>query len=284
MMKRISFISAYIFIALTLTSQFSHSVPPGYISTDNGYCEEDNTKDEVIEVWWSNVGSVSSEALWNNTIIPELRNMAQRVQHVTLGFPEAPFVYADSGPPWNNGDPWSDTWGVCAYFVLRAYHGNSTLGPDPIRNIIDVNSWDNATRGLTPETTWRIVGVNNIEPNFIGWTKTDTKLTIIEKWTGPKVKLHEWGHCFEPEPDGDWNNGMPNGISGIYLWPVQAGLHYGEYSTPPFSFFCEQPWYGLNIMHFTTDFGSDGDYNWRHEKYPWFTQHNYDSYRWSENF
>ena len=88
---------------------------------------------------------------------------------------------------------------------------------------------DNGTINLTPNTHWRIIGVNKINDiSFFGITKEMTKLSIVLKSVSTKFYLHEWGHCYEPEVDGD--------------------------------------------------------NNWRHEKYPWYIHHYYNSYRWDENY
>jgi hypothetical protein len=276
----------FIFFIFIFVSDL-YAIPPGYISPDNGYCDENTTKDEYVEVWWSNVGGQMVQAQWN-VKMTEFITMAQRVAHRTLDYPEPPFVYKDDNAPWDNGDPWSDTWGVCAYFILLDFHPNSVIGPDPIWNELDVNIWHNSTVNLSPESTWRIVGVDDIVPGFIGWTKPLTKLCVVEKNVENKIYLHEWGHCFEPECDGDWNATKPNG-NGIYNWgPLTQGLapHYGHYVNEATGFWWQvfQPWYALNIMHFNPECGTDGDYNWRHEKYPWYYWHYYDSFRWDENY
>jgi len=136
---------------------------------------------------------------------------------------------------------------------------------------------------LTPNTHWRIIGVNKINDiSFFGITKEMTKLSIVLKSVSTKIYLHEWGHCYEPEVDGDWDNLNPNGMPpGIYKWPLTYGIHYGQYSDGARFY---QPWYGLNIMHFGDGNGYDGDNNWRHEKYPWYIHHYYNSYRWDENY
>lgn len=258
-----------------------YGVPANQISPYNGACDQGRTKDEFLEVWWTNIGSPSSTAQWQNTKIPDFLDVAHRVDNRTLGYPNAPFVYADDNAPWNNGDPWSDTWGVCAYFSLVAYHdtiASATNTPDPVLNLNQVDLWDNYTGAGTPSTTWRIVCVNGLPTGLYGWTKIDTKLTILRKSSATRHYLHEWGHCNEPEPDSGGNNPNP---AGIYLWPY-AGSHYGQYDSS--NSYVAQPYYGFNFMHYADDNGRDGDYNFRHEKYPWFRVRYWNSFRWDENF
>ncbi|MEW6234426.1 MAG: hypothetical protein AB1656_03475 [Candidatus Omnitrophota bacterium] len=281
-------------IAIPLISPPAFGVPPGYIGI-NGFCEYSNTRDEYIELWWPSLGLGITQDYWENTIVPALDVFAQTVDVVTIGLATAPFFKADNATPWTNGAPWSDTWGVCAFFCSTGCHINSDLANAIIRDVNDINAWDTATRGSVPESTYRVVGVADIyiQILYAGITKPCSRLSLIRKYNivsvsapyAAKVFLHEWGHTYEP-----YFPSLTVNDTGMYQWPSERtppappfeGYHYGEYVYATQNRI-EQSCFNWNIMHWDGRCGWDGDWNWRFEKYPWLNPY-YNSFRWDQNY
>lgn len=249
-----------------------YGVPNPYIG-DNGFCDETHTKDEWVDLFWSNVGSQITYNYYLNTMLPSFRYMAQRVNITTLRWPTMPFVTSA-------GVLWSDTWGVCAYFYATGFFPNSNLGPDPIETDDDITEWvANTIHEPYPynEGIWRIVGVDDLSlpyprDGYIGYVPGNpgsVKIAFIEKSqvANTKVFLHEWGHT--PNYNGEG--------AGYYFWPPVLAVHYGGENGFP-------AYYYLNIMfRDESDAGEDGDCNWKAAKYPW-TNPWYNSFRWDQNY
>lgn len=152
-----------------------YCVPPDYVG-NNEFCDTTHTKDEIVDVFWSLAGAQTSYTYWQYVMMPSFRDVAQTVNNPTLQLPDFPFV--DS-----NAVPWSDTWGVCAYFDCNSY--TPMYGPDPVRNLADVNMWINLTAPLSDAQAWRVIGVVDINipgVDCVGITpETGEKLSIVEK-------------------------------------------------------------------------------------------------------
>lgn len=265
MKMKCSFTKLTLLLLFITVTTFSFAVlDENYVSSDNLYCDYDNTIVQWISVF--NAQDVSQMENCSQCY-NDLTTIAQKVNTETYGWENYPFL--DS-----SGDPWSDTWGICVYF-----EGNESSQEYGITGSLpNYNSAFGIASYIFEENShnWTILIISGFSDDYAGYlglTLYQMKFTYVTTATLNQNVLHEFGHTgYSSGYLQDPATVVGYDSTGIYYWYCNNHEHYGQYPVP-------QQNYDLNFMHFDTNCGFDGDYNYKNPEFPFFPEHFGDSYR-----